>query len=352
VATADEPSKTDGQLPGEHAQRSARENVHLTLAINDYDHVRDLVSGAVPVEGVDLTCLRFGVEEIFWRFTQHREWEVSEFSLCKYSALRASGDDSLVAIPVFPSRTFRHSAIFVRADGPIDDPAALAGGRIGVPEWSQTATVYARGVLHHRYGVGLADVEWVQGGTNEPGRVEGIEVRVPAGVTLVPVRDRALNDMLLAGELDAIIAAHPPTEFKLGTGRVVRLFSDYPAVEERYYRETGVFPIMHVVAMRRDVHEANPWIARNLQTAFEEAKRRSLERVTDSNAPRFPLPWGFAYAQRAEQVFGPDFWPYGVEANRPTLDAFLGFAHEQGVCATRLAPEDLFLAQASSVFRI
>src|SRR5271154_5299709 len=153
-----------------------RRNVHLTLAINDYDHVRDLVTGAVPVEGIDLTCLTLSVEEIFWRFSRHREWEVSEMSLAKYCALRAGGDDSITAIPVFPSRSFRHSAIFIREDGPLDDPAALAGARIGVPEWTQTATVWARGLLQHSYGIDLTGVRWVRGGTNAPGRVEGIKL--------------------------------------------------------------------------------------------------------------------------------------------------------------------------------
>jgi 4,5-dihydroxyphthalate decarboxylase len=331
---------------------SSRANVHLTLAINDYDHVRDLVSGAVPVQGVDLTCMSFSVEETFFRFARYREWDVSEFSLAKYCSLRAAGDDSLVAIPAFPSRSFRHSAIYVRADGPVHDPAALAGARIGVPEWTQTATVYVRGLLAHAYGLDLTAIAWFQGGTNEPGRVEGISVTPAPGISLTPVSDRSLNDMLVEGELDAVIAAHPPTEFKRRSGTVVRLFSDYRAVEEEYYRQTGVFPIMHVVALRREVHDAHPWVARNLLTAFEEAKRRGLERALDGNAPRYPVPWSVANAQRAEEVFGRDFWPYGIEPNRPTLAAFLAFAHEQGVCATPLAPDDLFVEQVKSEFRV
>jgi 4,5-dihydroxyphthalate decarboxylase len=330
----------------------ATTNLSLTVAINDYDHVRDLVGGDVRAQGIELTWLRLPVEETFFRFARFREWEVSEFSLGKYSALRAAGDDSLVAIPVFPSRSFRHSAIFVRDDGPVDDPAALAGARIGVPEWTQTATIYARGALQHQYGIDLTGVQWFQGGTNEPGRVEGIRLAVPDGISLTSVPDRSLDDMLVAGELDAVIAAHPPTEFKRRSGRVVRLFSDYRTVEEEYHRATGVFPIMHVVALRRDVHDAHPWVAMNLLSAFEEAKRRSLARAIDGNAPRYPIPWSFANAQRAEEIFGRDFWPYGIEPNRRTLDAFLGFAHEQGVCARRLEPDELFPPQVRTRFRI
>jgi 4,5-dihydroxyphthalate decarboxylase len=326
--------------------------IPVTLALNDYDHVRDLASGAVQVEGVRLTCVHHPVEEIFFRFTHQREWEASELSLAKFSSLRAAGDHSLVAIPVFTSRAFRHSAIFVRHDGPVGDPGALRGGRIGVPEWTQTATVYARGLLEHEFGVPLTEVSWIQAGTNEPGRTEGVTVELPEGVSVTPVPDKSLNDMLVAGEIDAVIAAHPPAEFEARGGRVVRLFPDYRAVEEASFRNTGVFPIMHVVAIRADVHAAHRWLAMNLYTAFEEAKRRSKERALDFNAPRFPVPWGPANAERAEELMGSDFWPYGIDPNRTTLEWFLEQAAEQGVCASRLAPEELFVPEVQERFRV
>jgi 4,5-dihydroxyphthalate decarboxylase len=324
---------------------SGRENIHLTLAINDYDHVRDLVTGAVPVEGIDLTCLTLSVEEIFWRFSRHREWEVSEMSLAKYCALRAGGDDSITAIPVFPSRSFRHSAIFIRADGPVDDPAALAGARIGVPEWTQTATVWARGLLQHSYGIDLTNVRWVRGGTNEPGRVEGIKLDLPERFDVSNESERSLNELLLAGEIAALICPHPPDEFEARSGRVVRLFSDYRTVEEQYFRETGIFPPMHVVALRSDALKEHPWIAMNLFEAFTEAKRRGVARAIDPNTPRYPVPWSFANAHRAEELMGEDLWPYGLDPNRVALDAFLEMAYEQGVCKRRLAPEELFAPQ-------
>jgi 4,5-dihydroxyphthalate decarboxylase len=327
-------------------------NLRLTLAINDYDHVRDLVDGGIQADGIDLTWLRLPVEETFFRFVRFREWELTELSLGKYCALRAAGDDSVVAIPVFPSRSFRQSAIFVRADGPVDDPRALAGARIGIPEWTQTATVYARGALQHVYGLDLRDVRWFQAGTNQPGRIEGVRLTLPDGISITAVPERSLNEMLLAGELDAVIAAHPPTAFKERTGEVVRLFSDYRTVEEQYHRDTGVFPIMHVVALRADVYERHPWAAMSLMKAFEEAKRRSLARALDSNAPRYPIPWSSANAEGAAEAFGADFWPYGIEPNRTTLETFLAYAEEQGICEQRLTPEELFAPEVAVAFTV
>jgi 4,5-dihydroxyphthalate decarboxylase len=324
----------------------------VTLAINDYDHVRDLVNGVVPVEGVALNCLNLSVEEIFFRFSKFREWDVSELSMAKYCSLRAADDDSVVAVPVFISRAFRHSAIFVRDDGPVDNPSALAGGRIGIPEWTQTATVYARGILQHEFGIDLREVTWVQAGTNEPGRTEGIAVTPAEGISVGARPDDTLNDLLIAGEVDAVIAAHPPTDFKRETGRIVRLFSNYRELEEEWYLRTGVFPIMHVLTLRADFHKRHPWVAMNLVTAFEEAKRRSLERMLDFGAPRIPVPWAAANNERARSLVGDDPWPWGIEPNRATLNTFLDWAVEQGVCARRLEVEQLFLPEVQDRFAI
>lgn len=326
--------------------------LELTVALNDSDHVRDLASGRVRAEGIELRCLNFEVEEIFFRFTRQREWDVSELSLGKYAALRARGDESLAAIPVFPSRMFRHSAIYIRADGPRDDPAALRGGRIGIPEWTVTATVYGRALLQHEYGVGQTTVGWVQGGTNEPGRIETLPVELPPGVAVEPVHDRSLAQLLLAGEIDAILAPHPPAPATDGSGRMVRLFTDPQAVELDHFRRTGVFPIMHVIAIRAEVLERHPWVAANLYSAFDRAKQASLERMLDANAPRSPIPWAAATAAATAALFDDDPWPYGIESNRPTLEAFLGWAHEQGVCERRLDPGDLFAPGVREFYRV
>jgi 4,5-dihydroxyphthalate decarboxylase len=320
----------------------SRPNIRLTLAINDSDQVRDLISGRVPVDGVDLTCLLMEVEEIFFRFTKFREWDISEMSLGKYSSLRARGDESLVGLPVFPSRSFRHSGIFVRGDGPLDNPGQLAGARIGIPEWTVTATVYQRALLAHEFGVDPTGIDWVQGGINEPGRIETLPVGLPEGIDVRPERERSLNQLLLDGDLDAIMVPRPPAAYLDRSGRIVQLFSDCPATEEEYYRRTGVFPIMHLLVLRREVHEQYPWAARNLVTAFTAAKDLSLARLLDPTAPHFPLPWGPDRAQAAERVFGRDLWPYGLEPNRTTLEAFLRYAHEQGVNERLLTPDELF----------
>jgi 4,5-dihydroxyphthalate decarboxylase len=326
--------------------------VHLTLAISDYDQVRELTSGAIEPEGIELTCLDLTVEEIFYRFVSFREWDVSELSMAKYVALLSQGDASLAAIPVFPSRIFRHSSIYVRRDAGLRQPSDLVGRRVGVPEWAQTAGIYARGALMHQYGLRLEEIDWYQAGVNQSGREEKVDLRLPPGVRLTPVRDRTLDQMLLAGELAAIITAHPPTSFKAGHPDVVRLFADVIAVEEAYWRATGIFPIMHVVAIRRDVLTAHPWVAMNLYRAFEEAKRRSLARALDWSAPRFPVPWVSEHAVRARGMLGEDFWPYGVDANRPTLEAFLRFAYEQGVAHRLLAVDELFPPEVRKMFRV
>jgi 4,5-dihydroxyphthalate decarboxylase len=326
--------------------------VPLTLAISPYDHVEDLVAGRIVPEGIRLTCLTLPVEEIFFRFLKYREWDVSELSFAKYASLISQGDDSLTALPVFPSRIFRHSSIYVRLDGPVRTPQDLAGKRIGLPEWAQTAAVYSRGFMMHQYGIDLAGIDWVQAGVNEPGRTEKVTLSLPPAIRLIPRPDKSLSQMLVEGEIDAALSAHPPDCFESGHPNVTRLFEDYMTVEAEYYRKTGIFPIMHVLAVKRTMLDAWPWIAMSLLKAFEEAKRRSVARALEITAPRFPIPWCFEHARRAQDLFGNDYWPYGVEANRTTLEAFLQYAYEQGVCHRRLTPQDLFPEQVMLRVRI
>jgi 4,5-dihydroxyphthalate decarboxylase len=325
----------------------------LTLAISPYDLVSDLTAGLVVPEAIKLTSLvNMPVEEIFYRFIVNREWDVSEISLAKYVSMRSQGDDAFIAIPVFPSRIFRHASLYVRRDGPVHAPADLAGRRVGLPEWAQTAAVYSRGFLMHQFGIDLASIEWVQAGVNRPGRIEKVEVCLPPGVILTRRPEATLSDMLVAGEVDAVLSARAPECFDEGHPNIRRLFEKFMEVETAYYQQTSIFPIMHTVAIRGEVLDRHPWIAVNLFKAFEEARNRSIARALDPTHPMFPIPWCFEHARLAQECFGKDYWPYGIEPNRKTLEAFLRYAHEQGVCHRLLKVEELFPKQLLSSFRI
>jgi len=327
-------------------------NIPLSFAINPYEHVRDLLDGTVRAEGIDFTFLRVPTEEIFYRFVRFREWDVSEMAFGKLAVLVSQGDNSIVAIPVFPSRVFRHSSIYVRSDGGITRPEQLAGKRIGVPTWSQSASMYSRGMLAHEYGVDLKSIHWHQGGVNQAGRVENVNLALPSWLRLTRVSDRSLSEMLLAGDLDAVFSARPPDPCTAGDPRVRRLFQDYRAVELAYWEKTGIFPIMHVVAMRRDVYEHHRWVAMNLFTALETAKNRSLDRLRSMTESAIPMPWIPEQTLVSRRILGEDFWPYGIEPNRKTLEAFTQYAFEHGVCARKVEVEELFVPEVQSFTRV
>ena len=329
-------------------------NIHLTLAMDEYDHTRDLLQGKVNAEGIDLTWLNLDVEEIFYRFASAWEWDVSELSFAKYCSIVSQPDPPITGIPVFVSRVFRHSAWYVAADGKVREVADLSGKRIGIPEWSQTATVYARGWLAEDAGIPLEDVEWVQAGVNEPGRIELAHLKLPDGIRYRQVPERSLTEMLLAGDIDALISARPPRAFLGGDSRIERLIPDYRAQEQDYFKRTGVYPIMHTVAIRRDTYEKHPWIAMNLLNGFEAAKKRSVARLTSVTHSQIPVPWIYdTVPELAGDIFpGGDYWPYGIEPNRPTIEAFLRFCHDQGLCHRKLEPEDLYPSEVQSAFRV
>lgn len=319
-------------------------NIHLTVAAGDADHVRDFTCGEVRAEGIDITYLKVHAPEIFHRFLAYREFDVSELSFGMYSSLVSQGERSIAAIPVFPWRVFRLSSFYVREDGPIKRPEDLAGKRIGIPEWAQTATIYARGWLSDYVGVDLKGIEWFQGGTDKPGRAETVKLDLPAGLRVTPVTDRSLSAMLLAGEIDAIITASPPEPFRQGNRGVVRLVKDVQAAELKYWDDTGIYPIMHVVVMRREICDQYPWAPVSLMKAFTQAKDNSLARALTFGSA-FPIPMHAYYALDAQKRLGKDFFPYGIEPNRKTLEAFLKFGRDQGVCHRQLKPEDLFEPQ-------
>jgi len=326
--------------------------LHLTLATTDYDHVRDLVNGVIRPEGIALTAFVLPVEEIFYRFIKNREWDVSEMSFGKFIGYASQGNSPFVGIPVFPSRVFRHSAFYIRSDRGIGTVKDLEGKRVGIPEWAQTAGIYARGFLSETANVDLRKIHWVQAGMNEPGREEKVGFELPAGIKYEQRRDTSISAMLLSGEVDAAISARVPDAFEKGGGKITRLYPDYRSEEMRYHAATGIFPIMHVIAVRRAVFDRYPWVAMNLFKAFEEAKRRSLERIRDLTASRIPVPWAPAIADEWSRNFGSDPFPYGLEENRKTLEAFCRFAHAQGVTARKLTPDDLFPREVRASVRV
>lgn len=335
-----------------YIERNGLSHLNLTLAVNDYEHIRDLTSGVVRPDGIILTPLTLQIEEIFFRFTYNLEWEVSEMSFAKYVSLTAAGDAPMVAIPVFPSRVFRHSAIYVCKGSDIKQPADLEGKTVGIPEWAQTAGVYVRGFLSEHYNVDLRTIHWVQAGVNQPGRLEKVDLQLPEGIRYENRKDTCLNDMLLSGEIDAAITARPPAAFSIGDEGVSRMFPDARGAEREFYKATGIFPIMHVIAIRRDVYEANRWVATNLFKAFDEARARSVERIRDITASRIPLPWASALVDEVASDFGGDLWPYGIEDNLPTLEAFCRYAHEQGVAQRLLEVSDLFPREVQSSVKV
>jgi 4,5-dihydroxyphthalate decarboxylase len=326
----------------------------LSVAMGAYDHVRDLATGAVRCEGVDLNVIELPVEEIFHRFIKYRQFDVSEISLAKFAALRAAGDHSLIGLPVFPSRTFRHSSIYIRRDSCLREPSHLSAVRVGIPEWAQTAAVYTRGLLQHHYGVDLTSIKWVQAGVNQPGRQEKIALTLPTGIAIDRRPGDTLSDLLLRGEVDAVLAAHAPDCFYERPDEIVRMFADSRDIEREYFQRSGIFPIMHAVAVRRELVDANPWLLSSLYKAFTEARNRSVARARDTTVSYYPIPWIAAHIDDAENIMGSvgELWPYGVNANRPTLQAFLQFGLEQGVLATNLDAAELFAPAVEDTYRI
>jgi 4,5-dihydroxyphthalate decarboxylase len=314
----------------------------LSIATTDYDHFRDFRLGHVKAEGIDHNWLNLGHHECFARFTANREFDVCELSFAKFSAQVTRNDPDIIGLPVICSRLFRFSSFYINRNSGIETIADLAGKKVGSPEWAHSAAVYMRGWMHNDMGVKLTDVHWYQAGANAPGREEKVELNLPEGVRLTRVPDKSLSEMLATGEIDCTIIARPPTCFLEGHPDVVRLYPDYLEMEEDYYEHTGVWPIMHIIAMRRQVLDENPWVGRNLYNAFVESKRRSIERLFDPAVSRYPLPWLSTYARKMRDRFGNDTFPYGIEENRPTWEQMALYTWQQGIARRQFAPEEIF----------
>jgi 4,5-dihydroxyphthalate decarboxylase len=322
----------------------------LTFAVESYDRIRALQDGRVQPEGIDLNLLYLPVEETFYRQARYREFDVSEMSLSSFLLTLDAEDPPFVGLPVFPSRMFRHQSIYVNKDSGITSPADLAGKRVGVPEYQLTAVVWQRGILAEHHGVPVESVKYFTGGMEQPGRFEKIKLNLPPEISVTPIAaDQTLSALLAAGELDAVYAAGEPVGF--GTlPQLGRLFEDFQSAEIDYYRKTGIFPIMHVIAVKRSVHEAHPWIARSLTKAFNESLEIAYADLAQRNALKVMLPWLARHLDETVSVLGPRYWDYGLEVNRHVLETFSRYSHEQGLAARPRAAEDIVLAAADDSF--
>lgn len=314
----------------------------LSIATTDYDHFRDLRMGFVQAEGIDLNWLNLGHHECFARFTANREFDISELSFAKFSTQVTRPDSDIIGLPVVCSRLFRFSSFYVNKKSGIRSVKDLIGKKVGSPEWAHSAAVYMRGWLHNEMDVALKDVHWYQAGANAPGREEKVEISLPEGVKLTRVADKSLSEMLASGEIDCAIIARPPTCFLEGHPDVVRLFPDYLDMEEDYYKRTKVWPIMHILAMKKSILEENPWVARNLYNGFIESKRRSIERLMDPAVSRYPLPWLATYARKMRDMFDGDTFPFGIEENRATWEQMALYTFQQGIAHRQFTPEEIF----------
>ncbi len=326
-------------------------NLDLTLGCWDYDRVTALIDGRVRPEGINLRFLNMIVEETFFRMLRHQEFDVSEMSMSSYLVSLTKPERPFVAIPVFPSRFFRHSCIYVNADAGINVPKDLIGKRFGCPEYQMTAPVWIRGILSDHYGVPVDGPTYVTGGEETPNRSEKIPLELPESFRIERIGpDDTLAQMLADGRIDAFHTARKPSTYD-GV-RVKRLFPDYVPVEQAYFRDTGIFPIMHVIAIRREVFEANRWIAMNLFQAFREAQRFCYDGLRETAALKGMLPWFNAHVEETLDMMGDDFWPYGVEKNRCTLDTFLRYHHEQGLSPRQLTVDEMFAPETLEEFVI
>ena len=327
--------------------------LRLALACWNYDRTRGLLEGRIQPDGIDLVYLNLPVEETFFRMLRNREFDVAEMSLSSYAVSLSRPERPFIAIPVFPSRFFRHSCIYVNAKSGIREPKDLVGRHVGNPEYQMTAPVWIRGILQDEYGVPVDGVTYRTGGEEEPGRPEKLKLDLPANIRVQPIGEtQTLSAMLRDGDIDALYTARMPSTYRTAPDRVKRLFESYMEVEQAYYRKTRIFPIMHTVVIRRALYEQSPWIAMSLYKAFAQAQREAYEDLYVTAALKTMLPWLTKHVEDARSLMGDDYWAYGFAPNRECLDTFLRYHHEQGLSKKRLNPEELFAPETMESFRI
>ncbi len=316
--------------------------LQLSVAIGDYDRNRGLIDGRIGIDGVDPVFMTLSPEEIFFRALRGQEFDICELSLSSFTLKTALGESPYVGVPAFVSRMFRHTAIYVRTDR-IREPKDLKGKKVGLPEYQLTANVWARALLEDDFGVKPSDIHWIRGGIEQAGRPEKVKITLPAGVRLDDAPPgRTISDLIDKGEIDAFIAPRPPEFIARGHPHVGWLFPDPVAAATDYYKRTGVFPIMHLIGVRKSLVERHPFLPAAVFKAFCRSKDMAVDALADTAAATVTLPFVEERLRAARALMGEDFWAYGVEANRKTLDAFLHHHHAQGLSPRRLAPEELF----------
>ncbi len=326
--------------------------LQLSVAVGDYDRMRPLFDGAVAIDGVDPQFMVLEPEEIFFRAFRHADFDICELSLSSYSVKTAAGTSPYIAVPVFPSRAFRHTSVYVRSDR-IRSPADLKGRRIGVPEYQLTANIWVRLFLEEDFGVRPSDITWVRGGYEQPGRVEKIALNLPADVVVENAGPGdTISALLASGELDAVIGPRAPSCFDRGDPNVGYLFADPQQTASDWYRRTKLFPIMHTLGIRRTLAEKHPWLPVAVYKAFERAKAIALARLSDTSATKVTLPFVEEQLRAARQLMGEDFWSYGLEPNRTVLTRFLQRHHQEGLSSRLLTPEELFHPAALELHKV
>ena len=316
--------------------------LRLSVAMGDYDRTRALLDGRVQIDGVDPVYMTLYPEEMFFRAMRSQDFDICELSFSSYMVKTAQNTCPYVAVPVFLSRAFRHTSIYVRKDR-VHKPEDLKGRRIGLPEYQLSAHVWARAILQDDHGVHPEDVTWLRGGIETPGRPEKIALKLPAGVRLENAPEgTTISELLDRGEIDGFMAPRPPSAQALSNPAVGWLFDDPTAAAKDYFKRTGIFPIMHVVGVRKTLCEVHPWLPMAVFKAFNQAKGAALEALSDTSATKVTLPFVEEQLKAARETMGQDFWSYGVAANRATLDAFLRHHHAQGLSQKRMQIEEIF----------
>ena len=327
--------------------------IPITIATWDYDRIQPIRDGRVQIEGCDVNYLTMPPEECFHRAYLHKEFEVSEIGFSPYLIAVSRGETPYAAIPVFLSRMFRHSAIYIREDRGIDKPEDLRGKNIGCPEYQMSAVMWPRGMFQDLHGLKPEEMNWFQGGLENPGRKDKFELNLPEKFPLQIIPDsRNLSEMLEKGELDAVISARAPSCYRRKGVPVKRLFENYKIAEQEYYKKTNIFPIMHALGIRKDILKKEPWIAMSLYKAFVQAKKLADEEFFEVTALKIGLPWIGIEAQETRDLMGRDFWPYGITDNRPTLDAMTRYSFEQGLANRKLEINELFVPSTIDSIKI